>query len=120
VLLFEMMCGYPAFWADNPLGIYEKILGGRVHFPEHVHPVARDLIRRLLQANLTRRLGNLKGGTRDIMAHAWFEGVDWDLVRRRMIPVRGALVHPKRPLTGRVQTGPYHAPRAERGRLLAL
>ena len=24
-----MLAGYPPFYADNPLGIYEKILGGR-------------------------------------------------------------------------------------------
>lgn len=87
VLLFEMMCGYPCFWADNPLGIYEKILTGRVYFPDHVDPVARDLIRRLLSSNLSKRLGNLKGGVKDIMEHPWFEGVDWDMVRRREIMV---------------------------------
>ena len=24
-----MLAGYPPFYADNPLGIYEKILGGK-------------------------------------------------------------------------------------------
>ena len=86
VLLFEMLAGYPAFWADNPLSIYEKILAGKIYFPDHIEPVARDLIQRLLTADLTRRLGNLKGGVKDIMDHPFFDGVDWDSVRRREIP----------------------------------
>lgn len=83
-----MLCGYPCFWADHPLGIYEKILAGNVYFPDHVDPCARDLIRRLLSSDLSKRLGNLCGGVRDIMEHPWFEGVDWDMVRRREIMVR--------------------------------
>lgn len=29
ILIYEMLAGYPPFYADNPLGIYEKILGGK-------------------------------------------------------------------------------------------
>ena len=30
ILIYEMLAGYPPFYADNPLGIYEKILGGKM------------------------------------------------------------------------------------------
>ncbi|GAA5913063.1 uncharacterized protein JCM6883_000505 [Sporobolomyces salmoneus] len=85
VLLFELLSGYPPFYADHPLEIYEKILAGKFKVPPHVDPVARDLIRRLLTADLTKRLGNLSGGAKDVKAHRWFEGVDWDAVTRKEI-----------------------------------
>ena len=88
MLLFELLAGYPPFFADSPLEIYEKILTGKFAFPPHVDFVAKDLIRRLLTADLSKRLGNLKDGASDIKNHRWFEGVDWDLVERKVIKVR--------------------------------
>ncbi|GAA6063530.1 hypothetical protein JCM10212_006703 [Sporobolomyces blumeae] len=85
ILLFELLAGYPPFFADNPLEIYEKILTGKFQGPNHVDPVAKDLIRRLLTADLTKRLGNLSGGAEDVKMHRWFEGVDWEAVRRKEI-----------------------------------
>jgi len=76
---------YRPFYDDNPFGIYEKILAGRFAFPPHVDYVARDLIRRLLTSDRTKRLGNLQGGAGDVKDHRWFEGVDWDSVLRKDI-----------------------------------
>jgi serine/threonine protein kinase len=87
ILIFEMLAGYPPFFDDNPFGIYEKILGGRIAFPSHFDPNAKDLIRKLLAADRTRRLGNLKGGAIDVKTHKWFRGVDFDaLIQRRVNP----------------------------------
>lgn len=49
--------------------------------------MARDLIRRLLTSDRTKRLGNLQGGAGDVKDHRWFEGVDWDSVLRKDIGV---------------------------------
>jgi serine/threonine protein kinase len=96
ILIFEMLAGYPPFFDDNPFGIYEKILGGRIQFPSHFDPNAKDLIRKLLAADRTRRLGNLKGGAVDIKTHKWFKGVDWDqLYQKRVIaPIIPEVEHP--------------------------
>lgn len=48
VLIFEMLAGYPPFYDENPFGIYEKILLGRLVFPTHFDAASRDLIKRLL------------------------------------------------------------------------
>lgn len=32
VLMYEMAAGYPPFFADQPIQIYEKIVSGRVRF----------------------------------------------------------------------------------------
>ncbi|GAA5935726.1 cAMP-dependent protein kinase [Sporobolomyces koalae] len=85
ILLFELLAGYPPFYADHPLEIYEKILAGKFSVPPFIDPVAKDLIRRLLTADLTKRLGNLSGGAQDVKAHPWFEGVDWIAVSKKHI-----------------------------------
>merc|ERR1712093_185848 len=86
VLLFEMLCGYPPFFDESPWGIYEKILAGTFSFPPHVDPVARDLVRRLLSSDRSKRLGNLRNGALDVKNHQWFDGVDWNAVEGRLIP----------------------------------
>lgn len=55
-----MLAGYPPFYDDNPFGIYEKILGGKIEWVKHLDPVAKDLIKKLLVPDRTKRLGNMK------------------------------------------------------------
>merc|ERR1711916_102455 len=86
VLIYEMLAGYPPFYADQPFEIYEKIVAGRVSFPPHFSPEAKDLIRSLLQVDITKRFGNLKDGANDIKNHPWFASVKWDEVYLSKIP----------------------------------
>ena len=57
ILIFEMLAGYPPFFDDNPFGIYEKILSGKIDWPRQVEPLAKDLIKKLLVQDRTKRLG---------------------------------------------------------------
>ncbi|KAG5896711.1 hypothetical protein JTB14_014587 [Gonioctena quinquepunctata] len=71
VLIYEMLAGYPPFYDDNPFGIYEKILSGKIEWPKH----------------LDTRLGNMKSGADDIKRHRWFKGIDWhDVFHRKLTP----------------------------------
>ena len=83
VLIFEMLVGYPPFFDEDPLGTYRKILDDAPKFPPRVGKHARDISRRLMHKDVTRRIGNLRGGSRDVTAHAWFAGVDWAATLRR-------------------------------------
>ncbi|KAL7409551.1 kinase-like domain-containing protein [Mrakia frigida] len=85
ILCFEMLAGYPPFFDDNPMGIYEKILAAKIAFPPHIDSITKDLIRRLLTVDRSKRLGNLRGGAMDVMMHPWFSGVDWGSLERRQI-----------------------------------
>ncbi|BFZ00977.1 hypothetical protein BsWGS_04016 [Bradybaena similaris] len=60
VLIYEMLAGYPPYYAENPFGIYEKIIAGKIEWPKHIDSVAKDLIKKLLNPDRTRRLGNMK------------------------------------------------------------
>ena len=45
VLIHEMLAGYPPFYDENPFGIYQKILSGRIEFPRHFDFHAKDIVR---------------------------------------------------------------------------
>jgi len=83
VLVYEMAAGYPPFFADQPIQIYEKIVSGKVRFPSHFSSDLKDLLRSLLQVDLTKRFGNLKNGVDDIKTHKWFSSTDWIQIYKR-------------------------------------
>lgn len=82
-----MLVGYPPFYDDNPFGIYEKILSGKIEWPRHMDPVAKDLVKKLLVQDRTKRLGNMKNGAEDIKRHRWFKHLDWQEVLNRKLKV---------------------------------
>ncbi|KAI0219454.1 cAMP-dependent protein kinase catalytic subunit beta [Lamellibrachia satsuma] len=85
VLVYEMAAGYPPFFADQPIQIYEKIVSGKVRFPSHFSSDLKDLLRSLLQVDLTKRFGNLKNGVNDIKTHRWFSTTDWITVYQKKV-----------------------------------
>lgn len=86
VLLYEMAAGYPPFYADQPIQIYEKIVGAKVRYPAHFSQELRELLKNLLQLDITRRFGCLKSGVNDIKDHPWFAAVDWLAIYERRVP----------------------------------
>uniref|UniRef100_A0A7I5E5I5 cAMP-dependent protein kinase catalytic subunit n=1 Tax=Haemonchus contortus TaxID=6289 RepID=A0A7I5E5I5_HAECO len=85
VLIYEMAAGYPPFFADQPIQIYEKIVSGKVKFPSHFSNELKDLLKNLLQVDLTKRFGNLKNGVADIKNHKWFGSTDWIAIYQRKV-----------------------------------
>ena len=86
VLIFEMLAGYPPFYDENHFGVYEKIISGKIVFPSHFDPCSKDLIRKLLTVDKSKRLGNLKNGALDVKEHSFFYGVDWNAFLNRTVP----------------------------------
>ncbi|KAI9320512.1 kinase-like domain-containing protein [Dichotomocladium elegans] len=85
VLIYEMLAGFTPFEDVNVVRQYEKILQCKYKIPAHFDKQVRDLLRRLLTADLTCRLGNLRRGCLDIMDHPWFAGVDFELLAERKV-----------------------------------
>jgi len=83
VLTFEMLAGYPPFYDENPFGIYQKVLAGKMEFPRHFDVKAKDIIKKLLVHDKSKRIGCLKAGVDDVKKHKWFKGLDWDLLLNR-------------------------------------
>jgi hypothetical protein len=65
--------------------IYENILKGKVKYPAYINQDAQNLLERLITADLTKRLGNLYGGSQDVKSHPWFAEVTWDRLARKDI-----------------------------------
>lgn len=78
VFIYEMLVGYPPFIGQDTMGTYQKILAGKYSFPKFVDSNGKQLIKNLLQADLTKRYGNLKNGVKDIKDSPFFTGVNWD------------------------------------------
>lgn len=85
ILVFEMLAGYPPFFDDNPFGIYQKILAGKLEFPRHLDFYVKDLIKKFLVIDRARRLGNMKNGADDVKRHRWFKTIEWEAVPLRKL-----------------------------------
>jgi protein kinase X len=83
ILIYEMLAGYPPFYDENPFQIYQKILAGKIEWPRYIDAVAKDLIKKLLVNDRTRRLGAMRSGSDDIKSHKWFKSVEWSRVDER-------------------------------------
>jgi serine/threonine protein kinase len=78
ILIYEMIVGYPPFVDEDPMGIYQKILSGKIVFPKMFDKNAKGLVKKLLTADLGKRYGNLKNGVEDIKTHKWFKEINWE------------------------------------------
>ncbi len=90
IFLYELLVGAAPFTGDDPMEINRQILTGRLSFQFgfdlYLHFFilksqkrdAKSLIKRLLQEDLSKRIGNLKGGVSDIKNHRFFKDFNWD------------------------------------------
>lgn len=95
ILLFEMLVGYPPFYDESPFGIYEKILAGKIEWPRMFNTVVKDLIRKLLIQDRSKRLGSMKNGADDVKNHKWFRNTEWEEIynRRLTAPIVPKILH---------------------------
>jgi protein kinase A len=77
VLAYEMLVGYPPFYDENPVNIYQKIVKGQAYWPDELDQGSQNFIKGFLKQDRSKRMGNLRGGAEDVLRHPWFEGVDW-------------------------------------------
>ena len=56
IILFATMCGYLPFEdPDNDI-LFKKILAGRLHYPSHLSPLAKDIMKRILVKDPEKRI----------------------------------------------------------------
>lgn len=83
ILIYEMLTGEPPFIDDDPMGIYQKILGNKLSFPKGYDKAAKSLTKKFLTADLTKRYGCLKNGSLDVRKVKWFNGLSWTKLERK-------------------------------------
>uniref|UniRef100_A0A8C6PP38 cGMP-dependent protein kinase n=1 Tax=Nothobranchius furzeri TaxID=105023 RepID=A0A8C6PP38_NOTFU len=84
ILMFELLTGSPPFSGPDPMKTYNIILRGidMIEFPKKITKNAANLIKKLCRDNPCERLGNLKNGVKDIQKHKWFEGFNWEGLKK--------------------------------------
>lgn len=82
ILIYEMSCGEPPFVDEDPMGIYQQVLSGKVCFPKGFDKCAKSLVKKLLVADLTKRYGCLKAGAGDIKKSKYFTSMDFNQLLR--------------------------------------
>lgn len=85
ILIYEMLASYPPFYDEDPMRTYAKIMAGDVTYPSHFSKPAVSLIKKLLNAKSTKRLGVVKGGAKLIKKHPWFEPLDFEKLNERAL-----------------------------------
>uniref|UniRef100_A0A5F4VUD1 cAMP-dependent protein kinase n=1 Tax=Callithrix jacchus TaxID=9483 RepID=A0A5F4VUD1_CALJA len=85
VLIYEMAVGFPPFYADQRNSVFQNILSGKVRFPSHVSSDLKNLLRNLLQVDLSKRFGNLRNGVGDIKNHKWFATTNWIAIYEKQV-----------------------------------
>ena len=86
VLLYEMLTGLPPFYSEDVNEMYRKILYDPLVFLPDVRPDARDLLRRLLERDASKRLGSPPGGAMEIKNHPFFtKHIDWSMLLAKKV-----------------------------------
>eukprot|EP00873_Tetraselmis_striata_P010721 jgi/Tetstr1/430985/TSEL_020739.t2 len=87
VLIFEMCSGCTPFQADDPIDMFRRIIKVDYQAPPHFSPILQDLLKRLLEKKVTRRLGCGRTGALEVKQHPWFLPIDWDKLTKHQLPV---------------------------------
>ena len=74
-----MIEGEPPFTGNSEMEVYGKVT--RLYYscsPSRFPEQCKDFVGQLLKKEPETRLGNLRNGVNDVMAHDWFHGFSWD------------------------------------------
>jgi len=83
ILTYEMLAGQPPFVDEDPMGIYQQILNGKLNFPRYMEHNVKSLLKKILVADLTKRYGCRTNGVEDIKKHKWFSDLEWQVLLDR-------------------------------------
>ncbi|KAF9181271.1 hypothetical protein BGZ51_005029 [Haplosporangium sp. Z 767] len=91
VVMFELLFGKRPFRGKNNDMLTISILRDPLPFPENVHAMVSepclDVLSRLCERNISKRLGCTAEGLDAFKNHPWFQGIEWDkLVTKEAIP----------------------------------
>ncbi|XP_074600937.1 AKT serine/threonine protein kinase [Brevipalpus obovatus] len=87
VVMYEMMCGRLPFYDQDHDILFERILIEDVKFPKTLSVESKNLLSGLLDKDPKIRLGGGPSDAKDIMAHPFFAGVNWeDIYQKKVVP----------------------------------
>ncbi len=84
-ITFEMLTGLPPFYSRDRDKLFKNIKTGFVKFPPFVSNEAIDFVQSLFVKNPEKRLGSGLSGLKDLKAHPFFKGLEWDSILNKKI-----------------------------------
>ncbi len=87
ILIFEMTIGRTPFKDANSSIMYRNILEGQLFLPPDLPHDITSLLTGLITRDPASRLGHGETVPFSIMNHVYFQGLDWDKLQAREIPV---------------------------------
>lgn len=114
VILFECICGFPPFYAEQPMETCRKIIHWRksLVFPrdvvQRVSPTSIDFVRRLI-CDPENRIGI--NGSEEIRAHPWFSPIDYSTIHELQAPHVPAFSENVDKILEELKTLPHTEPR---------
>jgi len=78
ILMFEMKIGRTPFKGKTQMQMFESIMIGRIAMPIFRNEYLAHIIKKLLKANPSKRLGKTIGGAGAIRKHNYFKHFNWD------------------------------------------
>jgi len=86
VMIHEMLAGYPPFFGMTSFDIYKMIQKNEeIAMPKHFDEQGKDLLKKLLVRDRTKRIGSSKNGAEDIKKHKWYRGLNWAALYNKQI-----------------------------------
>ncbi|XP_046819780.1 cGMP-dependent protein kinase egl-4-like isoform X2 [Vespa crabro] len=97
IVIYELLLGWTPFQGINDVDVGNNIIAGieTVEMPKILSHSAKDIIRRLLEADPTKRLGYLRNGVADVRHHRWFKDLNWRSLQNMSIssPIKPTVKH---------------------------
>jgi serine/threonine protein kinase len=87
IITYQMMTQQSPFQGDTEDDIYDSILASEPLFPADMTTETIDFVQSLLIKEPAGRLGSGRNGPSDVMAHAFFSGINWVDVYQKRVPV---------------------------------
>ena len=89
-----MLSGYNPYkvqdFGGNSYSMFEMIVNEQIQFnfpKRNFTPHAKSIVKQLMAKDPRKRLGNGRCGIQEIKDHAFFEGIDWDLLQAQLVEV---------------------------------
>jgi serine/threonine protein kinase len=86
-MIYEMLCGLPPFYSKEREKLYRNIKYGepKLDMP-FLSESAKDLCRKLLEKDPSKRLGSEERDALDIKEHPWFDCINWQAIQDKKVP----------------------------------
>ena len=86
-MVHDMLTGAPPYTGNNRKIITERVLKGKLQLKNYLTPNAKDILKKLLNRQVEKRLGFGEKDARAVKEHRFFTGVSWsDVLERKTRP----------------------------------